>query len=323
MPPDRPDVTVVVATRDRARRLAALFASLRGQTLSADRFEVIVVDDGSADDTQSVVRAEAERGGLRLALLTHGGGGGPGAARNTGWRTARAPLVAFTDDDCEADPAWLEALVEAWSGDVLEALQGSTTPIESEMAGQGPLTYTYDYRERNLNFPTCNMAYPHALLECLAGFDAVAFPRTGEDCDLAWRAIAAGGRVTFVAEARVRHAVVHLSPGGMLRRAWRWGDAMPAFARHPELRRQRLFRRRYFNWSHWYLLRLLVAVSLPWRRALWPLKYWLGRRYVEDRRWAAGRAQPSVGALAWNLAVDSVEMAAVVRGSVRHGTLVL
>jgi glycosyltransferase involved in cell wall biosynthesis len=314
---------VVVATRDRARRLAALLASLREQTLAPGRFDVIVIDDGSADDTQAVLRAEAEHGVLSLSVMTHTGGGGPGAVRNTGWRAARAPLIAFTDDDCEADPPWLAALVGAWSGDVLEALQGSTTPIESELAEQGPLTYTYDYREPNLNFPTCNMAYPRALLERLAGFDAAAFPRTGEDCDLAWRAIAAGGRVTFVAGASVRHAVVHLSRRGMLRRAWRWGDAMPAFARHPELRRQRLLRRVFFNWSHWYLLRLVVALSLPWRRTLWPLKYWLGRRYVEDRRWAPGQTRPSARALAWNLAVDGVEMAAVVRGSVRHGTLVL
>jgi hypothetical protein len=49
----------------------------------------------------------------------------------------------------------------------------------------------------------------------------------------------------------------------------------------------------------------------------------MARRYLQDRRWAAGSDRPSAEALAWNLVVDSVEMAAVIRGSVRNGTLVL
>jgi glycosyltransferase involved in cell wall biosynthesis len=323
MLPEDPDISVVVATRDRVRRLEALLASLREQELPAARFEVIVVDDGSADGTADVLAAERERGGLTLHVLAHGSGGGPGAVRNTGWPTARGALVAFTDDDCEADPRWLDALVHAWSGEELEVLQGPATPIEAERGRQGPLTYTYDFAEPNVNYPTCNMAYPKALLRRLDGFDARTFPTTGEDCDLAWRAIAAGARPRFGPEAVVRHAVVHLDRAAMLRRAWRWGDAMPAFARHPELRRQRLMRGRYFNWSHWYLARLLIALALPSGRALWPLRWWLARRYFQDRRWAPGEDRPSARALAWNLAVDSVEMAAVVRGSLRHGTLVL
>jgi glycosyltransferase involved in cell wall biosynthesis len=315
------DVSVVIATRNRARRLAAVLRSLHDQTLAADRFEVIVVDDGSTDDTPAVVAAESARGVLRLHSLTHGRGGGPGAVRNTGWPTAQAPLIAFTDDDCETDPGWLEALVNA--AEPNRFLQGPTTPIKAEEAGLGPLAYSYDITALDLNFPTCNMAYPKALLERLNGFDAAAFPYTGEDCDLAWRAIAAGAEPVFVPEASVRHAVVQLDRPGMLRRAWRWGDAMPAFARHEELRRRRLFYRLFYNLSHFYLLRLLVALSLPRGRALWALRYWLARRYVEDRRWAPGDPHPSARALGWNLLVDSVEMAACARGSLRNGTLVL
>ena len=318
-----PQVSVVIATRNRAERLAAALAALRAQTLEPDRFEVVVVDDGSTDSTSEVLAAEGRRGEPGLRAITHQGGGGPGAARNAGWREARAPLVAFTDDDCEPEPGWLEALLAAWRGDDDHFLQGQTTPIESELGAQGRFTYTYDVGALDLNFATCNMAYPRALLERLGGFDAAAFPTTGEDCDLAWRAIEAGAHVTFAPDAHVRHAVVQLDWRGMLRRAWRWGDAMPAFARHPELRRRRLIHRLFFNWSHWYLLRLLVALWLPRRRAFWPLKYWLAHRYFEDRRWLPGSASPSVQALAWNLLVDSVEIAGVIRGSLRSGTLVL
>jgi glycosyltransferase involved in cell wall biosynthesis len=314
----RMDVSVVIATRNRARRLAAVLESLRAQTHTA--FEVIVVDDGSADDTQEVVARELDRGAYPLRLLAHEGGGGPGAVRNTGWPHAKGELVAFVDDDCEVEPGWLAGFVKAAGPDRI--LQGSTTPIERELP-QGPLTYTYDITSLDLNFPTCNMAYPKALLERLGGFDAAAFPTTGEDCDLAWRAIAAGAEPVFVPEAHARHAVVQMDRPGMLRRAWRWGDAMPAFARHPELRRRRLFYRFFYNLSHFYLLRLIVAAALPRGRALWALRWWLARRYVEDRRWAPGAERPSADALAWNLVVDGVEMAACARGSIRSGTLVL
>lgn len=314
-----PDISVVIATRDRASRLSAALASLRAQSLPRERFEVIVVDDRSTDDTQAVLAGEDE---LELRAL-RGAGGGPGGVRNVGWPEARGALVAFTDDDCEADPEWLAGLLDAWKADPQRFLQGSTTPIEREAGEQGPLTYTYDIRALDVNFPCCNMAYPKALLARLGGFDAEALPRTGEDCDLAWRAIEAGAEPRFVPEARVRHAVVHMEPLGFLRRAWSWGYAMPAFARHPQLRRRRLMKRVFFNWSHWYLLRLVLALALPRRRALWPLKFWLGRRYVEDRRWAPGSDRPSARALAWNLVVDTVETAAVVQGSLRHGTLVL
>jgi glycosyltransferase involved in cell wall biosynthesis len=311
--------TVVIATRNRARRLAAALASLRDQTLTD--FEVIVVDDGSTDDTQEVVASELDHGAYPLRLIEHAGGGGPGAVRNTGWPHAKAPLVAFTDDDCEVTPGWLEAFVRESRPDRI--LQGATTPIEAEIDQQGALTYTYDITSMDLNFPTANMAYPKALLERLGGFDAAAFPTTGEDCDLAWRAIAAGAEPVFVPDAHARHAVVHMDRAGFIRRAWRWGDAMPAFARHPELRRRRLFYRLFYNLSHFYLLRLLIALTLPRWRSLWALKYWLARRYVEDRRWAPGSDRPSAEALAWNLVFDGVEMAACARGSIRSGTLVL
>ena len=103
-----PEVSVVVATRDRAMLLEELLASLRRQTLPADRFEVLVVDDGSGDGTAALLATEERQGTLRTVATGHREAVGPAAARNAGWRAARAPVVAFTDDDCVVSPRWLE-----------------------------------------------------------------------------------------------------------------------------------------------------------------------------------------------------------------------
>ena len=311
-----PLVSVVIPTRDRARRLEAALASLRAQTLRD--FEVIVVDDGSADDTPAVLARFAE-----VRVVRRHGGGGPGAARNAGWPLARAPLVAFMDDDCVAEPGWLEAGLAAWDGVAERFVQGSTTPLEDELAAMGPWSYTIDIRERVPEYPTCNILYPRALLERLGGFDAEAFPVNGEDTDLAWRAIESGAEPVFSAGAHVRHAVVPLGRMGFLRRNFRWGHAMGAFARHPGLRRERLFYRWFWNLSHWWLVRLAVALALPRRRWLWPLKLWLGWRYVDYRLPHPRTQRPSVSSLAWFLLADAVEVAGIARGAVKHRVVVL
>src|SRR3954449_7041666 len=106
------EVSVVVATRNRAVMLEGLLHSLDRQSLDSSRFEVIVIDDGSTDRTPELLHAMTKRAGYSLRVL-QGTGNGPAAARNRGWPEASAPLVAFTDDDCVATPDWLTELVEA------------------------------------------------------------------------------------------------------------------------------------------------------------------------------------------------------------------
>ncbi|HVM67479.1 MAG TPA: glycosyltransferase, partial [Acidimicrobiales bacterium] len=112
-----PDVTVVVCSFNGAATLGACIDALDGQTMR-DRAQVLVVDDGSRDGTAAVAaRRDVE-------LVVHGVNRGLAAARNTGWRRARAPIVAFTDDDCVPRERWLEELVSGYGRHEVVAVGG-------------------------------------------------------------------------------------------------------------------------------------------------------------------------------------------------------
>jgi glycosyltransferase involved in cell wall biosynthesis len=101
-----PRVSVVIPTQNRAHRVGAAIASVLRQTFP--EFRIVVVDDGSEDNTETVVRAIADD---RLLYVRHDGPRGDGAARNTGIRSSGGDLIAFLDDDDEWLPEKLELQV--------------------------------------------------------------------------------------------------------------------------------------------------------------------------------------------------------------------
>ena len=107
--PERPDVSVVLSTYNREDLLGAAIESILGQQPGSPTFELIVVDNNSTDHTPDVVTAFMSHSGGRLRYvfeqkqgLSHG--------RNAGVVQARAPIVAFTDDDVRVAPDWVAAI---------------------------------------------------------------------------------------------------------------------------------------------------------------------------------------------------------------------
>lgn len=115
---DRPRVSVVVPFFDSERHIAACIESLLRQEDAGGPYEIILVDNGSSDDSGSIV---ARFGGLTVLEEPT-----PGAyaARNTGIRVARAPLIAFTDADCEVAPDWLHCVREGMQDPAVAILLG-------------------------------------------------------------------------------------------------------------------------------------------------------------------------------------------------------
>jgi GT2 family glycosyltransferase len=316
-PASDPRIAVVIPTRRRETRLAFALEALGQQTLDRSRFEVLVVRDGDAPEPL----AEAPPG-LRVRFLERPGVAGPTAKRNVGWRATRAPLVAFTDDDCRAHPEWLESLVGASDG--AEAFfQGRTDPDPDERHLLHGFARSQEIEGLSGWYETCNMAYPRELLERLGGFDE-SLPFGGEDTDIAYRAIEAGARPEFVGAALVWHAVMHRSPQKALREASSWSEMSGVVAKHPELRRA-LYRRVFWRKSHAALL--LAAAGLPFARRHPAIAVAAALPYLELRvNWRSPSPRRLARRLAtlpvW-VAIDAVEVASRLPAAVRNRAFVI
>jgi glycosyltransferase involved in cell wall biosynthesis len=317
--PPLPSVSVVVATRNRERMLRALLSCLAEQTLGRDAFEVVVVDDGSTDGTGAVLEEAAASGKLNLRPLVHERSRGPAAARNHGWRAASGDLIAFTDDDCEPVPEWLERLLAEAAANPGQIVQGRVLPNPRQAATAGPFTRSLVVDRPSPHYETANVLYPRAVLEALDGFDEEYGAPAGEDTDLAWRSRARGVERFFVPDALVHHAVHERGPLNTLRDALRATDSVRPYRDHPGLR-EHLDMGLFYDRSHAFLLQAALAVALAPR---WPVTLVFAAPYAAHlvrRGQVEGRPLRTVPFAALR---DAVELAATLRGAVRHRVAVI
>jgi histidinol-phosphate phosphatase family protein len=239
-----PGVDIVIPTIGR-ESLRVLLQALAAQTVAPGR--IVLVDDRPAPDGRLPIPPGSP---LDLTVVA-GGGRGPAAARNAGWRRTRSEWVAFLDDDVVPPPDWFSALLAdlAEAGPGVAASQGRIrVPLP---AGRRPTDW-----ERNVagleraRWATADMAYRRAALDDTGGFDE-RFPRAyREDADLGLRVVRAGGRIV-TGRRQISHPVrpadrwvsVRLQRGNaddVLMRArhgpgWRQAAGVPAGRRNRHL----------------------------------------------------------------------------------------
>jgi GT2 family glycosyltransferase len=191
-------VSIVVPTHNRKDWLLRLLESLLQQSLSAEKYEIIVVCDGVTDGTNEHVRSLCRQ--HSQLLLVERPQGGPAAARNSGARVAQGTFLAFTDDDCIASREWLEKLIEPMQRGDCIGVEGRTTTIASQLT---PLTHQVESNGGSHVVPTCNAACLRAAFEQLGGFDE-GFSFLNEDVDFAWR-LKSLGTICYAPDALIIH----------------------------------------------------------------------------------------------------------------------
>jgi glycosyltransferase involved in cell wall biosynthesis len=225
-------VSAVVCTHERAPYLRRALSSLLAQTLPAQDYEIVVVDNASRDGTRELVAGEL--GGDARVRYVHEPRLGVSHARNRGWREARAPIVAWLDDDAIAPPDWLARIVAgfetlapppaclggpvapiweaprpAWLPD---ALLPYLTVLELEQ-GAGPMP-------RGKFLYGTNSAFPRERLAEIGGYHAGLGPigrwhRSGEDTFVQKQLRERGGVLWYDPALRVQH---HVLPDRLNRR---------------------------------------------------------------------------------------------------------
>ena len=310
------DATVIIPARDAAGHIGAALGALLDQRTSHS-FEVLVVDDGSTDETAALAAA----GGPRVRVLS-GRGDGPAAARNLGAREAKGRVLAFTDADCVPAPSWLDAGLAAVDAGA-DLVQGRVRPPKDVERGPWDRLISVE-REYGL-YETANLLVTHELFDRLGGFESILQPRSGkelgEDVWLGWRARRAGARTAFAPDALVHHAVLPRGPGGYVAERARFRFFPELARRIPELREDFLYRRYFLSRQAARFDLAALGLALAWRRpaaALAALPY--ATALVRTARpW--GRRAPLV--VATQVTADAVGAVALLAGSVRHRTLLL
>jgi GT2 family glycosyltransferase len=207
-----PLLSVVVPTYNRRAGLECLLLALSAQTLPAERFEVIVVNDGSNDGTEQLLATLETPYRLRMVEQANAG---PAAARNVGVHRAEGRLIVFLDDDVVPAPALLAAHVEAHGdADDLVVVGPMSPPTDCSRSvwvrwEERQLLKQYAAMARGTHactprqFYTGNASVTRARLLAAGGFDP-RFKRA-EDVELAFRLWALGARFLFEPDADVLH----------------------------------------------------------------------------------------------------------------------
>jgi glycosyltransferase involved in cell wall biosynthesis len=201
-----PRVSIVVPVYNGAKTIDMCLTSLLEQDYPTDRYEVIVVENCSTDNTAEVV----DQYPVRLVRSTQRG---PAPARNLGIKHSDADIVAFTDADCIAATNWLRSLVEPYADPLVGATGGPILAFESPERStielfsdeHSPLVnYISGDHEFLPHLYTSNASYRRSLLVQIGAFNSSLV--TADDVDLSWRLqLQTGHKVAFASNAIIYH----------------------------------------------------------------------------------------------------------------------
>jgi glycosyltransferase involved in cell wall biosynthesis len=203
-----PLFSIIIPTYSRPEQLAACLEAIANLNYPRERFEVIVVDDGSPSPLHGVAASIGARVVVKTVRKHHSG---PAAARNKGATCALGHFLVFTDDDCLPDRNWLRAFAEHFMTTPDQLIGGRTlNALPSNLysaASQAIIEVVYEYFNGagdSLFFASNNFAMSAGTFREMGGFDEKFV--TSEDREFCDRWIYRGSGMTYAPEAVVRHA---------------------------------------------------------------------------------------------------------------------
>lgn len=208
MDPFTPSVSVIVSVYNGERTIANCLQSLLDQNYPADKYEILVVENGSTDNTTEIVKRYP-------VTLLHSPVRGLARARNYGIERATGEIIAMTDADCIADPHWLSGLVEAYQnpcvggagGAIKDFVHSNMSWAERFAAEARPLeNYISGSSEFLPHLVGANCSYRRQLIITAGMFNPDIPTYYGEDIEFSWRLqLKTGMNLAYAPNAVINH----------------------------------------------------------------------------------------------------------------------
>ncbi|MFH0753590.1 MAG: glycosyltransferase [Candidatus Omnitrophota bacterium] len=199
-----PSVSVIIPAYNAAKTIGDAIRAVLSQDY-AGQVDLIVVDDGSSDHTEDIVRS------FPGVVYVHQCNAGPASARNRGAREACGEFLFFTDSDCRPESSWISKMLKGFLYQDVAVVAGSYGIANPHSALARVIHQEIVYRHRVLMpdypkaFGSYNFAVRKEFFEAVGGFNPSYRRASGEDNDLSYKIIARGGRILFLKHALVDH----------------------------------------------------------------------------------------------------------------------
>ena len=200
----QPFVSVIIPAYNSSKTIQNTLSVLKKQTYPKELYEIIVVDDGSSDNTAEVANE------MDVVVLFQSNQGA-GAARNLGVKNAGGEIVLFTDSDCEPEYDWIERMVEPFKDPEIVGAKGFyKTKQQEKIARFAQVEYDIKCsmlkKEHYIDFiDTYSAAYRRDVFLNVGGFDVIYTTASGEDSELSYKLALKGYKMVAVHNAFVYH----------------------------------------------------------------------------------------------------------------------
>lgn len=225
--------SVIIPTFNRVDEIKELLKSLSEQTISQNEFEVIVVDDGSTDNTVEIIESIKKKSSFEIKILNQDHKG-PGEARNLGMSNAKGKYFVFIDSDCIADPNWLLAYKKEVEFSDVAGFGGPDSVLPNFLPIQKAIDYSmtsfittggirgHSKKKISKYYPrSFNMGVRADIVDKIGGMGKL---RHGQDIEFSNRILSTGEPIIKVEAAVVYHKR-RISIKKFFKQVYNWGVA--------------------------------------------------------------------------------------------------
>lgn len=211
-----PSISIIIPSYNSAKTILQTIQGVLSQTFfqslssrepqtTKNEVEIIVVDDGSTDNTPSIIQSFKQIKYIRQANA------GPATARNRGVRESRGEIIFFTDADCIPESDWIEKMIVHFDDPKIAVVAGSYGIANSDKILARCIHREIVFRHKVLMPTLCkafgsyNFCIRREIFDKVGGFDPKYRHASGEDNDLSYKIIKSGCKIYFEKNSRVKH----------------------------------------------------------------------------------------------------------------------